>query len=229
MQAYRWSWAPSRGPSCESAGSGGSRPRPRPSWCAKLPRTRLFSGPADRRIQRALCIVAHPDDIDFFCAGTVALMTRRGVQVDFVLATSGDKGTRDPGLSGDELGPRRESEQMASAGRLGASRVEFLRYRDAELVESLELRAALVREIRRSRPHVLFTFDPLPAHRQHPDHRVIGRVALDAAWPCARDPLSYPEAGPPHETAEAWLFGSPAAAAPPSLTVDVAEVLELKI
>src|SRR5207253_6898414 len=176
-----------------------------------------------------LCIVAHPDDIDFFCAGTVALMASRGVQVDFVLATSGDKGTRERAVSCDDLAARREAEQLASAARLGAARVEFLRHRDAELVESLELRAALVREIRRTRPDVLFSFDPLPAHRQHPDHRVIGRVALDAAWPCARDPLSYPEAGPPHETAEGWLFGSPAAAAPPSLTVDVAEVLELKI
>jgi LmbE family N-acetylglucosaminyl deacetylase len=194
-----------------------------------LPRSRLFSGPADRRIRRALCIVAHPDDIDFFCAGTVAMMAGRGVEADFVLATSGDKGTRDRALSGEELAARRESEQLASAARLGAARVEFLRYRDAELVESLELRAALVREIRRTRPDVLLTFDPLPAHRQHPDHRVIGRVALDAAWPCARDPLSYPEVGPPHETAEAWLFGSPPGGPPPNLTVDVAEVLELKI
>jgi LmbE family N-acetylglucosaminyl deacetylase len=194
-----------------------------------LPRSRLFSGPADRRIRRALCIVAHPDDIDFFCAGTVALMTSRGVHADFVLATSGDKGTRDPTLSGEELAARRESEQLASAARLGAAEVEFLRYRDAELVENLELRAALVRVIRRSRPDVIFTFDPHPAHRQHPDHRVIGRVALDAAWPCARDPLSYPEAGPPHESAEAWLFGSPPGGLQPNLTVDVAEVLELKI
>jgi LmbE family N-acetylglucosaminyl deacetylase len=145
-----------------------------------------------------LCLVAHPDDIDFFCAGTVAMMARRGAAVDFVLATSGDKGTRDPQVGSAELASRREQEQIASARRLGASRVEFLRHPDAELVESLELRAAFVREIRRSRPDVLLTFDPTPAHRQHPDHRVVGRVALDAAWPCARDPLSYPEAGPPH-------------------------------
>jgi LmbE family N-acetylglucosaminyl deacetylase len=206
-----------------------SRHRPLTNWFAELPRPRLFSGPADRRIRRALCIVAHPDDIEFFCAGTVAMMTGRGVQADFVLATSGDKGTREPGLTGDELCARREAEQLASAARLGAARVEFLRYRDAELVESLELRADLVREIRRTQPDVLFSFDPFPAPRQHPDHRTVGRVALDAAWPCARDPLTYPEAGPPHETAEAWLFGSPPGAPPANLTVDVSEVLDLKI
>jgi LmbE family N-acetylglucosaminyl deacetylase len=173
--------------------------------------------------------VAHPDDIDFFCAGAVVLMTRRGVTVDFVLATSGDKGTREPGSSGAQLAARREQEQLASARLLGAERVEFLGGRDAELLESLELRGALVREIRRSRPDLLLTFDPTPGYRQHPDHRVVGRVSLDAAWPCARDPLSFPEAGAPHETAEAWLFGSPPTAPPPDLVVDVREVLELKI
>ncbi len=52
-------------------------------------------------------------------------------------------------------------------------------------------------------------------------------MALDAAWPCARDRLTHPEAGPPHETAEAWLFGAPTEQA--DLTVDVSEVLEEKI
>lgn len=172
-----------------------------------------------------LCLVAHPDDIDFFCAGTVHLMARRGVPVDFVLVTSGDKGSRDPALKREDLAAIREREQLASGQVLGAGRVEFLRHPDAELVESLELRGELVREIRRSRPDVLLTFDPTPAYRQHPDHRVVGRVALDAAWPCARDPLTYPGLGAPHETAEAWLFGGPRT----DLRVDVQEVLEVKI
>jgi LmbE family N-acetylglucosaminyl deacetylase len=187
-----------------------------------------FSGPHDPAITRALCIVAHPDDVDFFCAGSVLLMTRRGVVVDFVLATSGDKGSRDGSVSGADLAATREREQLASSQVLGGDRVEFLRHRDAELVDSLELRGELVREIRRSRPDVLFTFDPTPGHRQHPDHRVIGRVALDAAWPCARDPLTYPEMGPPHETAEAWLFGSPRGVGV-DLKVDVRDVLDTKI
>jgi len=187
-----------------------------------------FSGPGDARIRRALCIVAHPDDVDFFCAGTVLLMTRRGVTVDMVLATSGDKGSRDGAASGADLAATREREQIASAELLGAGHVEFLRRRDAELVDSLELRGELVREIRRSKPDVLFTFDPTPGYRQHPDHRVIGRVALDAAWPCARDPLTYPDMGEPHETAEAWLFGGPSGARI-DLTVDVGAVLDAKI
>jgi LmbE family N-acetylglucosaminyl deacetylase len=188
-------------------------------------RAKLFSGPGDRRIKRALCIVAHPDDIEFFCAGSVLLMTRRGVAVDFVLATSGDKGTADPSLDGSRLAAMREEEQKAAAARLGAERVEFLRHLDAELTESLELRGEFVREIRRSRPDLLLTFDPIPGYRAHPDHRVVGRLALDAAWPCARDRLTYPEMGPPHETAEAWCF----AGGQPDLEVDVDAVLDEKI
>jgi LmbE family N-acetylglucosaminyl deacetylase len=173
-----------------------------------------------------LCIAAHPDDVEFFAGGTVLLLTRRGVTVDLVVVTSGDKGTRDAAAS--ELAATREREQLAAAAALGAGRVEFLRERDAEVVDSLELRGRLVREIRRSRPDVLLTFSPMPGYRQHPDHRVVGRVAMDAAWPCARDPLTYPDAGPPHETAEAWLFGGPKGT-DVDLRIDVAEVLDAKI
>lgn len=169
--------------------------------------------------------MAHPDDIDFFCAGTVLRLTRRGVPVDFVLATSGDKGTEDPDVAGPELAALREREQLASGRRLGAGDVRFLRHGDAELEDSLAFRGELVREIRRSRPDLLLTFDPNQGYRQHPDHRIVGRVALDAAWPCARDRLTYPDAGPPHKTAEAWLFQG----LRHDLEVDVRDVLEEKI
>jgi LmbE family N-acetylglucosaminyl deacetylase len=186
---------------------------------------KLFSGPEDRRIKRALCIVAHPDDIEFYCAGAVLLMTGRGATVDFVLATSGDKGARDATRSPAKVARTREREQELAAEVLGVKRVEFLRRPDAELVETLELREQFVHEIRVSKPDVLLTFDPNVPYRFHPDHRVVGRVALDAAWPSARDPLTFPKAGPPHETAEAWCFGG----LQPTLEVDVGEVLSKKI
>ena len=186
---------------------------------------KLFTGPADRRIKRALCIVAHPDDIEFYCAGAVLLMMQHGAVVDFVLATSGDKGARDASKSSAKVARIREREQELAADVLGVKRVAFLRHPDAELVDSLELREEFVREIRTSKPDVLLTFDPNIQYRSHPDHRVVGRVALDAAWPSARDPLTYPKAGPPHETAEAWCFSGPQ----PTLEVDVGEVLSTKI
>jgi LmbE family N-acetylglucosaminyl deacetylase len=190
-----------------------------------LAKPKLFSGPEDRRIKRALCIVAHPDDIEFYCAGTVLKLTARGVVVAFLLATSGDKGTKDPDVSAQALGRLREAEQKAAARVLVVEEVDFLRRPDAELVESLELRGEFVAAIRRSRPDLLLTFDPTPSYRYHPDHRVVGRVALDAAWPAARDRLSFPDLGAPHETAEAWCFASP----DPDLLVDAADVLETKI
>jgi len=186
---------------------------------------KLFTGPEDRRIKRALCIVAHPDDIEYYCGGTVLKMTARGARVDFLLTTSGDKGTRNPNIPSEELAAKREQEQEAAAYVLGVKRVTFLRHGDAELMESLELREEFVRAIRASMPDVLLTFDPNGGYRYHPDHRIVGRVALDAAWPCARDPLTYPDAGPPHETAEAWCF----AGVQPNLEVDVGDVIEDKI
>ena len=190
-----------------------------------MARSRLFSGPDDKRIRHALCIVAHPDDIEFYCAGAVLLITRHGAAVDFVVATSGDKGARDATRSRAAVAREREKEQIDAARRLGVERVVFLRHPDAELVESLELRRQFVREIRATKPDVILTFDPNVPYRFHPDHRVVGRVALDAAWPSARDPLTFPRSGPPHETAEAWCFGG----LDPDLEVDVAEVLTQKI
>lgn len=169
--------------------------------------------------------MAHPDDIEFYCGGTVVMLTQRGAIVDFVLATSGDKGARDARRSSAEVAAIREREQEAAAYVLGVKRVAFLRHPDAELMETLELRREFVREIRSTKPDVLLTFDPNGGYRYHPDHRVVGRVALDAAFPSARDPLTYPDAGPPHVTPEVWCF----AGLQPNLEIDVAGVIEAKI
>ena len=190
-----------------------------------MARARLFSGPDDRRIKRALCIVAHPDDVEFYCSGSVLQLTRRGVAVAFLLTTSGDKGARDAGMKPAQVARVREAEQLAAAKRLGVEAVSFLRHPDAELVESLELRGEYVAAIRAVKPDLLLTFDPTPGYRYHPDHRVVGRVALDAAWPAARDPLTFPKLGSPHETKEAWCFGGGS----PDLVVDVRAELEEKI
>src|SRR5499427_7215449 len=110
---------PSRARWFAAGGRGAFRPRLRRNWFAELARQRAFNGPGDPRLERALCIAAHPDDVDFFAAGTVLLMTGRGVTVDLVLVTSGDKGTRDPAREAEELAATREREQLASAGCWG--------------------------------------------------------------------------------------------------------------
>src|SRR5258708_8467483 len=96
---------------------------------------KLFTGPDDRRIKRALCVVAHPDDIEFYCGGTVLKMTARGVIVDFVLATSGDKGTREGSKSRAEVERLRERDEEAAADVVGVKTGSFLRPPAAELVQ----------------------------------------------------------------------------------------------
>src|ERR1700681_1578519 len=186
---------------------------------------KLFSGPEDRRIKRALCIVAHPDDIEFYCAGVVLLMTRHGAAVDFVLATSGDKGARNASKSRAKVARTREREQELAADVMGVKRVAFLRHPDAELVESLQLREELVREIRTTKPDVILTFDPNVPYRFHPDHRVVGRVALHWAGPGAPHPLAFPKSRPPAEPTGGGVFGG----LHPTLEIDVGEGIGKKI
>src|SRR5260370_8717798 len=85
-----------------------------------------YPGQAARRIKRALCIVAHPDDIEFYSGGTVLKMTARGVLVDFVVATSGDKGARHASKSRAKVARIREREQDAAAYVMGVNRLAFL-------------------------------------------------------------------------------------------------------
>ena len=94
---------------------------------------RLFTGPEDKRIKRALCIVAHPDDIEFYCAGVVLMMTGRGVVVDFVLATSGDKGARDTTRSRTKMAQIRERDVVFTVEDFGYERQETLSLRKREV------------------------------------------------------------------------------------------------
>ena len=107
--------------------------------------------------------------------------------------------------------------------------VVFLRYPDGELQETLAFRGELARQIRLHHPDLVITHDPLPAYRLHPDHRAVGRVALDAIYPTARDHLFYPEhleeGLETHAVKEAWLFASEA----PDRYVDITATFERKI
>ena len=179
---------------------------------------------------RILVIVAHPDDIESWCGGVVAHFSALGKLVSYVLCTSGDKGTSDPLQTPQQVAARREAEQMEAARVLGVEDVTFLRWPDSEVEPTLLLRRELVRQVRRQRPDLVITHDPAPPYRQHPDHRAVGRAALDALFPCARDPLTFAEhitqeGLQPHLVPEAWLFASEA----PDLWIDIAATLPQKI
>jgi LmbE family N-acetylglucosaminyl deacetylase len=147
---------------------------------------------------RAMVIVAHPDDIEFTCAGTIARWTKAGASVCYVLCTSGDVGIDEPGMTRATATVIREAEQRKAAEIAGVSDVVFLREPDGMLVATLALRKQLVREIRRFKPEVIITGDPTvvfagESYINHPDHRAAALAALDASFPAAGQPNLFEE------------------------------------
>jgi LmbE family N-acetylglucosaminyl deacetylase len=180
-----------------------------------------------------LVVLAHPDDPEFFCGGTVAKWAKEGRQVSYCLLTRGDKGADEPGVDPDALAATREREQRSAAKVLGVKEVIFLGYPDGELYVSPKLREDVVRVVRQVRPDTLVTSDPsnyYSAYVNHSDHRIAGEVALDAVWPGARSALYHPnlykeEGLEPHKIHELYIAG----ALQPDLAVDVSQTLDVKI
>lgn len=179
-----------------------------------------------------MAIAAHPDDIESWCAGTLVRAIDASATVRLLLVTSGDKGSANPADQPAAVAARREAEAQLAAHELGLAEVRFLRYPNGEVEPTLALRGQLVEWIRRWQPHIVFTHDPEhpdPPYISHHDHRIVGRVALDAIYPSARDPLSFPEQMKtglaPHLVRQAWLFASTRADA----VVDISAGFDRKV
>ncbi|MBE2239087.1 MAG: PIG-L family deacetylase [Caldilineaceae bacterium] len=143
-------------------------------------------------------IFAHPDDIEFGSAGTAARWVQGGAEVAYLLITSGDVGIADLNLTRAEATAIREQEQRDAAAVVGVQEVVFLREPDGLLVNTLELRRRLVREIRRFRPEVVVCGDPTAwfvdsTYINHPDHRAAASAALEAVFPAAGQPHLFQE------------------------------------
>ena len=148
--------------------------------------------------ESAMAIMAHPDDIEFTCAGTLARWAKAGTRVIYVLCTSGDVGIAEPGMTRQRAAEIREAESRAAASIAGAQQVVFLREPDGLLQPTLELRKKLVREIRRFHPEVVVCGDPTTVwsgadYINHPDHRAAAQAALDAVFPAAGQPNLFEE------------------------------------
>jgi|HigsolmetaAR201D_1030396.scaffolds.fasta_scaffold14215_2 LmbE family N-acetylglucosaminyl deacetylase len=178
--------------------------------------------------KRALVIGAHPDDNEFGAGGFVAKLTAQGWDVTFIIATNGNKGSHDLGISPYDLSERREHEQRAAAKVLGVERVIFLRYNDGELERTPALRAEFALYIRHFKPHYVFTHDPWKHYMMHPDHRAVGFSVIDGIV-SARDHLFMPglgQIGLPLWRPEAlFLWG----AEQPDHFEDITEFVEQKI
>lgn len=166
----------------------------------------------DTQLAHVLVVTPHPDDAEYGVAGTVARWTNEGRTVVYVVCTNGDKGTSDREVKPESLIKIREKEQIAAANLLGVKEVIFLGYPDQGLEETPRFRKDIVKQIRRFRPETVVTADPYRRYIWHRDHRITGRVTLDAVFPYARDHLSYPdlleEGFEPHKVKEILLWAS---------------------
>ena len=189
----------------------------------------------DSEISRILVINAHPDDVDFGAAGTVACWTEAGIEVTYCVVTDGDAGGSDPSVSRPDMAVLRRAEQTAAAKQVGVHDVRFLGYPDGRVEATIGLRRDLARVIRQVRPDRVVCPSPernyVRIGTSHPDHRAVGSASLDAVYPDARNPFAFPELladeGLDAWTArEVWLAGG---GPTPNHYVDVTRTFPRKI
>jgi LmbE family N-acetylglucosaminyl deacetylase len=188
----------------------------------------------DSEIQRILVIAAHPDDVDFGAAATIARWTDAGIEVVYCIVTDGDAGGHDESVPRAEIAPLRRKEQTAAAARVGVHDLRFLGYPDGRVEATLALRRDLARVIRQVRPDRVVCPTPERNYARigtsHPDHRAVGSAALDAIYPDARNPFAFPELHAEEgleawTVREVWLPGGLA----PNHYVDVTDTFDRKV
>ncbi|GAA3841600.1 PIG-L family deacetylase [Sphaerisporangium flaviroseum] len=188
----------------------------------------------DTDIGRVLVVTAHPDDVDFAAAGTVARLTDKGIEVVYCIVTDGDAGGFDRELDHGGMAALRRAEQTEAARRVGVKDLRFLGYRDGTVEQTLGLRRDIARVIRQVRPDRVVTSTPERNYARlgpsHPDHRAVGGATLDAVYPDARNPYAFPELLAEEgleawTVREVWLSGGQAN----NHYVDVTTVVDRKI
>jgi LmbE family N-acetylglucosaminyl deacetylase len=160
-------------------------------------------------VERVLAVMAHPDDVDFAWAGSVAVMTDAGIQVVYCLVTDGDAGGSETGIAREEMAPLRRDEQRAAAAIVGVHELHFLGYPDGRVQPTLELRRDITRVIRRVRPDRVLSPSPERSwdrvYASHPDHLASGEATVCAVYPDARNRWAHPELEA--EGLEPWTVG----------------------
>lgn len=172
--------------------------------------------PEQTRIERVLCFAAHPDDIDFGAAGTIAAWTAAGTQVSYCIMTDGDAGGFDPEQR-DEIVRLRIEEQQRAAALVGVSDIHYLHQRDGYLEASHEVIREVVRLIRQIRPDVVLAMHPERnwdrIQKSHPDHLAVGEAVTRAVYPALENPFAYPELAAAgleaYKLPWLWLFAGP--------------------
>jgi LmbE family N-acetylglucosaminyl deacetylase len=172
----------------------------------------------DDGVRRVLFVTAHPDDVDFGTAGTVAAFTKAGLEVTYCIATNGDAGGSDRSMSRSDMAALRQREQRAAAAEVGVTDVRFLGHPDGCLQPTLELRRDISRVIRQVTPGRVVTQSPERRwdfiFASHPDHLALGEAAVCAVYPDARNPFAHTEllndeGLEPWTVNELWIGGVP--------------------
>ena len=184
-------------------------------------------------IERCLVVTAHPDDVDFGAAGTVAALTDAGTVVTYCLVTDGQAGGFDHSIPRDEMASIRREEQTKAAAEVGVTDLRFLGYMDGSVEVSMELRHDISAVIRDVRPDVVITQSPIrnlaSTYGSHPDHTATGEATMCAVYPDARNPFAFP--GQPcaelddWKVSEVWLTLGPDS----DSAVDITGQLDRKI
>jgi len=184
-------------------------------------------------VDRVLMVAAHPDDVDFGAAATVAAFTDAGVSVSYCIVTNGEAGGDDRSMSRADMAAVRQAEQRAAAGEVGVTDLTFLGHPDGRVAATIGLRRDITRVIRRLRPQRVLA--PSPERMwdrifaSHPDHLAAGEAATCAVYPDARNPFAHPElleeGLEPWTVPELWLMADPVA----TIAVDVTGTFERKM
>ncbi len=187
----------------------------------------------DEGVERILVVAAHPDDVDFGSAGSVARWTDAGIEIAYCIVTNGEAGGFDDSVPRTTMAEIRQAEQRAAAKVVGVSDVVFLGHPDGRLESTIELRGEISRVIRRVRPQRVVSPSPERNYQRiyasHPDHLAAGDAAIAAVYPDARNPFAHPElleeGLEPWAVPEVYLMAAPA----PDVFVDITDTIERKL
>lgn len=188
----------------------------------------------DEDVERILVITAHPDDVDFGAAGTVATWTAAGIEVVYCIVTDGDAGGFDPTVPRSAIAGIRREEQTRAAKEVGVQQLVFLGHPDGRVEATLGLRRDISRVIRQVRPQRVLLQSPERNYARifasHPDHLATGEAALCAVYPDSRNPFTFTELVEEEGLAawtvsEVWMMAGPT----PTHAVDVTDHIERKI
>jgi LmbE family N-acetylglucosaminyl deacetylase len=188
----------------------------------------------DDGVRRILMVMAHPDDVDFATAGTVAAFTKAGLEVTYCIVTDGDAGGSDRSVSRADMAALRQREQRAAAAEVGVTDIRFLGYPDGQLQPTIALRRDISRVIRQVKPQRVVS--PSPERRwdfiyaSHPDHLAAGEATVCAVYPDARNPFAHPELLAdedlePWTVNELWVVGG----TPANMAVETTSTLDRKV